>query len=281
MPTVDWFSQAVFTWVAQNATVFLPQAMRLYQILAVAYVAWFGLVFAFDSLSHRRAGAAQSGLRVLVELVLVGFSLRYYAVPTSVLGGLSVHQLMPTIGTYLATILNTTALTNCTHQLDLLIGAQAPPTWHSPWMQIICYALLAGLVWLLQGLMFMLTIVGNVFIGAGIVFGPLLMVCFLIPIDWVKALTPGWFRYMFSWSMFQVVAAAIVSIWSGMMLFVLNASFHGVYTGIELIFALKLVIICTIAFAFCALRVERVANALFGGLSGAEGFGHFIKGSFL
>lgn len=278
MPTVDWFSQAVFTWVTQNSTAFLPEALNLYKALSVLYVAWFGIVFSFDALAQHRAATGASALKTLMKLVLVGFSLKYYVVPTPVLGGLSVHQLLPEFGRYLATMLNTSSLTACVAQLDKLVGAQAPPTWHSPWMQIACYGLLTLLVWCLQGLMFLLTIVGYVFMAVGIVFGPLLLVCALVPVSWVESLTPGWFRYMLNWSMFQVAAAAMVSVWSSMMLFVLNALFHGTYTGIELVVALKLVIVLIMAFWYCALRVERMGHSLFGGVSGAEGFAQHLKG---
>lgn len=280
MPSVNLFSQAVFQWISQNSTVFLPEAWRMYQALSVLYICIFGCVFAFDSLVGYRAQSSKSALKVLTVMVLVGFGLKYYAAPTPVLGGYSVHQLIPQIGMYLANILNTSSLNACIAQLDKLIGAQHPPTWHSPWMQIICYALLAALVWLLQGLMLLLTIVGYVFIAAGIVFGPLIIASKLIPIGWVQELTPMWFRYLFNWSMFQAVGAVVVSIWSSMMLFVLNAMFHGVYTGIDIIWAVKLLIVVNIAFAFIAWRVERIAQSLFGGAHGAEGFGSFLKGSF-
>lgn len=281
MPSVDWFSQAVFAWVSRNSTVFLPQAMALYQSLSVLYIAFYGAVFTFDALAGMRASAAKSGIRVLITLVLVGFGLHYYSAPASALGGLSVHQVLPKFGEYLANILNTSSLNACTTQLDKLIGAQHPPTWHSPWIQIACYSVLSGLVWLLEGLMFMLTIVGFAFMGVGIVFGPLLLVCTLIPIGWVEALTPAWFRYMLNWSMFQVVAAALISVWSAMVLFVLNAMFHGVYTGIELVFAVKLLIIMTIAFMYLAKRAERIAESLFGGTHGAQGFADYLQGRFL
>jgi len=140
---------------------------------------------------------------------------------------------------------------------------------------------LVVLVWVLQGVMFMLTIVGYVFIGVGIIFGPLLLCCFLVPIGWVSQLPSAWWRYMLQWSMFQVVAAAVVSVWSSMMLFALGAAFHGVYTGIELMYAVKLLIVCNIAFWYIAWRVERIANSLLGGAGGAEGFGSYLRGRFI
>lgn len=281
MISLDWFSNATFTWVNQNAGVFLPEALKLYQTLSVLYVLCFGAVFAFDALVPYRTITATSGLKALGTLVLVGLALRYYVVPTPVLGGMSLHQVLPHFGTYLTNLLNHSSLNACMQEMDKLLGAQNPPGWKSPWMQIVCYAVLTGLVWFLQGVMILLTIVANIFLAVGIVFGPLLLVCRLIPIGWVQAKTAQWFQFMLHWSMFSVVAAAVVAVWAAMMLFVLNAAFHGVYKGVEIILAVKLFIVLNLAFAFIAWRVERIADSLFGGVSGATGFADFVKGKVL
>src|SRR6185437_4310316 len=134
LPSVDWFSHQALTWTSQNAAVFLPQALALFRWLNVLYLIWYAAIWALESLIHMRTSVSQSALKLLLTILVTGVALNYYVTPTRMLGGLSIDRLLPDGAAYLANVLDQSSLHACIVELDNLVGAQHPPTWHSPWL---------------------------------------------------------------------------------------------------------------------------------------------------
>ena len=79
----------------------------------------------------------------------------------------------------------------------------------------------------ITGVLFVLTISGFVAIGIGTLLGPLMVPFILVPrFSWIFY---NWISYTIKYSFYQVVANALVFVWAGAFVFVVNNIFGGVY----------------------------------------------------
>lgn len=260
----SWITQAVYDFVTSNSGLLLAEGSNWLRSLAIIMLVVLGIRVAVGSTPSALAAFLHFGTVFLIAVAL----LHYYSTPLP-FAGVSVHQLLPETARQIAAKIDQSALQDAVNQLNHLIDVCPMPAFPFHPIEIVTYLLFIGAIWCMQGLMFALNSVGFIAVGIGVVLGPLFIPWLVVPrLSW---LFWNWISYMVSWSFFQVVASALVSVWSHAIIAFINATFNGEISlgqGFALVAPL---ILLTLAMAWTCLQSERLASSLFGNAVGSVG----------
>ncbi len=210
------------------APLFLAEANTVFFSISVIMLIILGLRIARASL---KAHAFVFPLDELIHFAflwcLCAFLLRYWAAPTPVLAGYSVHAVIPTIAYDLAGKINITALNTMTGAVDQILTNTPMPN-ALRILEVALYFEFTGLLVIASGILFCLTLLGFVAIGLGTLIGPLTVPFILIPrFDW---LFYNWVSFTIKYSFYQVLANALVFIWASSFNFVISNVFNSQFT---------------------------------------------------
>lgn len=206
--------------------IFLAEGKNVFSAIAVTMLAILGLRIARASLAaHHLVLPLDELIHFFFLFVLGETMLRFWNAPLGLLAGNNVHNLIPHIGQALASKIDISSLDLLTGQVDNIL-TNTPFPGPTQFMQIGIYFEFTGLLTLISGILFVLTILGFVAIGIGTLLGPLLVPFILVPrFSW---LFYNWLSYTVKYSFYQVIANALVFIWANAFVFVVNNIFGGV-----------------------------------------------------
>jgi hypothetical protein len=273
MPELNWITDVVGQWVSSNDNLLLSEATMWFRWLAIIMLCLYGLRWGLD------AATSHSGLHGLPELLRFGatilfikFLLTHYNTPlpwTSV----SFHQLIPETARQIAAMINTSALHQVEVGLDTALARVPKPSY--PGMEMLAYAVFWVLTWFAQGILFLLSINAFIPIGIGIILGSLSIATYIFPP--LKHLFPNWISFMISWSMYGVVAAALVWLWSHVIL-IFIARFPTDASGILASMALlKSLFFLNLGMLWSCKNIDKFTAGLYGhAVSGASSFSHYV-----
>lgn len=270
MPDVAWVTSATTSWISANSPILMAESQSLLTSFAKIMLVILGLKLALRGGPHVAADFVYWAVIFLVAKTM----LHYYNSPLPWVSS-NLHQILPDTAREISSWFGSSAMATATKQMDALAAAIPTPSWKQG-LEAAYYILALGLIWLAEGVMFALSCVGYIFIAIGAVLGPLAIPFLMIPR--MSYLFWDWLSYMISWSMFQVVASALVWIWAQILINGMNAMFHGSYTGIQTVVAVKAFVLLNIAIFWVCFRTDRIAAALYGhAVSGAAGFGEWMR----
>src|SRR5579875_1707011 len=171
MPDTAWITHVVIQWISNSGNVLVPEVQTWLNYLAIIALVYWGLRWALQTASGAGGDGFMGFVGFVASFLLVKFVLSNYSTP--IWGGVSLHSLIPETGRRLAQILNETSLGAAVKTLDNTLAAINPPDlpWHP--IEVLSYGLVVLLTWLLEGILFLLTVVGFVALGIGIVLGPI------------------------------------------------------------------------------------------------------------
>ena len=120
---------------------------------------------------------------------------------------------------------------------------------------------------LIEGILFGVTILGFIAVGIGSVMGPLFVPWLVIPrLSW---LFWNWVSFMLQYSFYQVVASALVYVWTNVLVTFIDSSIHGDYTLAHFLTLLVPLGVLNVGMIFSVLKVSGFCSDLFKGTASA------------
>ena len=145
------------------------------------------------------------GMFLLAEALL-----RYYDAPLPFTNS-SFHQLLPNAAADLAKNIDLASLNTMLQRIKAILDGTERPSVFNPFELVMFVGLLLNMA-VAEGLAFATAIVGFVGIGIGSLLGPLFIPWLVVPkVSW---LFWNWFSFMLQYSFYQVVASALVFVWT-------------------------------------------------------------------
>jgi hypothetical protein len=189
--------------------------------------------------------------------------------------GSSVHSLFPDFGQQITRMISDQSFNDAYKTMDDYLALQKPPDSMMS-LATVWYLVVHALIWIAEGLLFLLSNVGIVMVGIGGVLGVLSIPWLLLP---GNTLFWDWLEYMVSWSMFQVVGAALVWVWSHA--FLAFFTHLGTKSFMYDLVSLKEFLILNLAFWWTSKRSYTIAQSLYGKAVGhaagwAEHLGSYV-----
>jgi type IV secretory pathway VirB6-like protein len=231
-----------------------------------------GLVFALTGLTCVSTGHHPEfpygevfhffGLFLVAEMML-----RYYNVPLPMIGS-SVHQVLPEIGRQLSSNIDLASLdTLLAHIAAIATGTERPSIFNP--LELFVFASIMVDMIAIEGILFGVTILGFVAVGIGSLLGPLFIPFLVVPrLNW---LFWNWLSFMLQYSFYQVVASALVFVWTNVLVNFIDRSIHGDYTLAHFFVLLIPLGMLNIGLAFSVFRITSFVSDLFKGAAAAGG----------
>jgi hypothetical protein len=248
---------------------FLAEGQTVFTSIAVIMLVILGLRVARASLAaHHLVLPLDELVHFFFLFVLAETLLRFWNVPSALFGGYNAHQLIPVIAYSLANKININSLNLLTSQVDTIL-TNTPIPGPLQVTQIVFYFIFTGLLTVITGILFVLTIIGFVAIGIGTLLGPLMVPFILVPrFSWIFY---NWISYTIKYSFYQVVANALVFVWAGAFVFVVNNLFGGVYNPAKAVTEIGALVLLSAGMLASIWLITHFVNDLFTGAAHAGG----------
>lgn len=267
----------ITTWV-QNLIIsggapFLAEGITLLNSLAVIMLVIYGLKWAAASISGHHSHFDLVGALHFFSLFVVAEGLmRFYLTPLP-WGGSSVSMILPNTGRHFAGLLDLSSLNMLLGQISGVINhMETPAIYNIPLAAI--YFMVLGFLVVMAGVLFCITILAPIAIGVGILTGTLVIPFLVVPrMSWLFWM---WLSYMLKYSFYQVVASALIYIWSNILLWALQLAVHGDYSLAHMGTLLLPLGVLSTGMFYSVFKVGALTNDLF---SGAASTGSSIGSS--
>lgn len=274
----------IISLVTSGEPVFLSTGTNLLTSIGVIMLGIYGLKWALQSASRHHGEFDFPSMVHWFSLFLVAeMMLRFYNAPMP-FSHLSFSQFFPEAFRQFASAINLSGMNTLSTQVEAIVEAlqsSSPSIWNGA--EFFVYIIVSGAMISIQGILFAVTILGPVGIGLGALLGPIFIPWLAVPrMAW---LFWNWLNFMIKYSFFQVVAAALVFVWTNVLVGFISNTIAGDYS---LAHFLKLIVpigLLNIGLAVSIIKIPSFLSDLFsgsmtaGGLPGA-GIARGIKGLF-
>ncbi|MGI9069802.1 MAG: type IV secretion system protein [Bryobacteraceae bacterium] len=219
----------IINMVTAGQPVFLAFGSTLLTWLAVIMLVIYGLKWALASASNYHGHFDFPAMvHFFCLFVMAEMMLRFYnaTLPWS---SSSFSNLLPNTGMALANAITTSSFQTLITQVGALLKimqTQSPSIFHGG--ELVMYTFVTLDMLLIEGLLFAITITGFVAIGIGAVLGPVFIPWLAVPR--LSFLFWNWISFMLQYSFYQVVAAALVYVWTNVLVTFLSGWFNGNYS---------------------------------------------------
>jgi TrbL/VirB6 plasmid conjugal transfer protein len=255
---VGYVTQALDALVAPTSNTFLGQATTLLNKLGLFALVMGALNWTWGYLTGHHIFTGEHFWRVLVRYLIAYNLLRYYNAPLPLVG-YNFHQIFTEEGKWMAATIDI-------HVLDLFLakiqqlwgGMEKPHIYDLP--ATFIYLWIGVDMALIEGALFIITIFSFWAIGIGIMLGPFFIVAYLFSAT--RHFFWAWVTYMIKYSMYRVVASAVVAIFANVILNFLSNTLHGDYSlGHWWAIALSFTVVVASGF-FACFKVSHIVNDL-------------------
>jgi len=191
--------------------------------------------------------------------------LRYYNVPLPMIGS-SFHQVLPDIGRQLSSNIDLASLDTLLARIAAIVTGTERPSLFNPLELFIFVSIMVDMI-AIEGVLFGVTILGFVAVGIGSLLGPLFIPFLVVPrLSW---LFWNWLSFMLQYSFYQVVASALVFVWTNVLVNFIDRSIHGDYTLAHFFVLLVPLGMLNIGLIFSVFRITSFVSDLFKGAAAA------------
>lgn len=275
MPSLDWLYQSVLNWVNLKSNLFQGEVLSWVHSLGVIMLIVFALDWAVQAATGSHGFVSlRTMMHLVVTYLIVLFLIANYNTTIPWVGS-SVQSLLPDFGRQITKMISDQSMNDVFQAMNNHLKEIKPPDSLMS-TDMVWYLVLVFLIWVAEGVLFLLSNVGIVMIGIGGVLGVLSIPWLLLP---GNTLFWDWLEYMLSWSMFQVIGAALVWVWSHA--FLAFFSQFGSSLNLHDLVKIKEFLILNLAFWWTSKRSYGIAQALYGKAVGhaagwAEHLGSYV-----
>jgi hypothetical protein len=255
---LHYITDALDQLIAPTSSIFLGNAIPLLNKLGLLALVLGALTWTYDYLTGNHIFSGEHFWRVLIRYLIAYNLLRYYNAPLPLVG-YSFHQIFTVEGGYLASQIDSTTLNTFLSALGNIWGnLEKPSVFNYP--AAIVYFWTAVAIVVMEGALFIITAFSFVAIGVGLILGPFFIVSYLF--RGTAHFFWAWVNFMVKYSLYKVVAAALVFIFSSAIVNFLNGAIHGDYSiGHFWALLIPLTILSAVALFSC-LKVGSLVNDL-------------------
>jgi hypothetical protein len=195
---------------------------------------------------------------VLIRYLIAYNLLRYYSAPLPLIG-YNFHQIFTEEGKWMAAQIDIHVLNLFLTQIQQLWGGmEKPQVYNIPATMI--YIWIGGQMALIECALFVITALSFWAVGIGIILGPFFIVSYMFRAT--QHFFWAWVNFMIKYSLYRVVASAIVAIFSNVILNFITNTVHGDYSlGHWWAIAISFTVICVAGVVAC-LKVGSFVNDL-------------------
>lgn len=263
--------------ITSGAPVFLATGNQILTAMGIIMLVTYGFRWATHSASRHHPEFPYSEVIHFFGLFLVAETLlRYYNAPLPFTGS-SFHQLLPDVAEQLAKNIDLASLNTMLERITAIVNGTERPSVFNP-LELVMFVLLLLNMVIAEGLVFAAAILGFIGIGLGSLLGPLFIPWLVVPkVSW---LFWNWFSFMLQYSFYQVVASALVFVWTNLIATFLDKAFHGDYSLAHAAVLLLPLGVLNFGMFFSMFRITSFVNDLFRGTaSTGAGFAASLAGS--
>lgn len=271
VPFADIVSRVADDWLLGKGGLFWAEGNSWLMLMGKLLIGWLGIRVGVEILSGGTGeGQIPNAVYRLGRWVIVLWLMQYYNTPNSLFGGQSFHKLIPEEARQLLVIANDDSLRTALQTVnDLEKKADKETDWWSP-SQNMADTFLGWMVAGFQGVMILLSCGGYVLLAIAVTVGPLSIPW--LTFDSTAWLFWDWLQVMISASMFQVIGAVLVNLWSNVIVQAANYMLPLDLMRMSLLFGA-----INIAMFLSALGIAWITTALYG--KGASSAANMVSGA--
>lgn len=252
--------------VSANSPVFLAMGNQLLTAIGIIMLVIYGLKWALHSASRHHPEFDFPGVIHFFALFLVAeIMMRYYNTPLPWTSS-SFHQLLPDTGRQLAGIIDLSSLNTLVAAIkDATDNTQKPP---ADILMIFVYVCVLIDMFLVEGILFAVTILGFIAIGIGSLLGPLFIPWLIVPrLSW---LFWNWIQFMLQYSFYRVLSSALVYIWANVIVRFFTNSIQHDYSLPHFLLLIVPFGMLNIGLFFSVFKITSFVSDLFKGTAAAR-----------
>lgn len=255
-------TDAVNNLVTSGSPVFLATGNQVLTAVGIIMLVLYGLKWATHSSARHHPEFPYGELLHFFGLFLVAeMMLRYYNVPLPMIGS-SFHQVLPDIGRQLSSNIDLASLDTLLARIAAIATGTERPSIFNPLELFVFVSIMVDMI-AIEGVLFGVTILGFVAVGIGSLLGPLFIPFLMVPrLSW---LFWNWLSFMLQYSFYQVVASALVFVWTNVLVNFIDRSVHGDYTLAHFFILLVPLGMLNIGLIFSVFRITSFVSDLFKG----------------
>jgi hypothetical protein len=265
---LTFVTQALDGLVAPTSNIFLGSALPVLNKLALFALVLGALTWTWGYLTGDHIFSGEHFWRVLIRYLVAYNLLCYYNSPMPLVG-YNFHQLFTEESRWMAAQIDISVLDRFLQQMQQIWGGmEKPHVWDLP--ATLIYFWIGIDMAILECALFIITAFSFWAIGVGLILGPFFIVSYLF--RGTAHYFWAWVNYMLKYSLYKVVASAVVAIFSNVILNFISNTVHGDYSlGHWWAIALSFTVVVAAGF-FACIKVGSLVNDLTSGtaFSGAS-----------
>jgi len=264
----NWIGAAIDDLTTTHQAVFLSEGWFLLHSLAIIVLVTYALKWALESVSHWHGVFNLPGLVQFFVMYLIAESmLRYYMTPLPWVN-VSLSGILPdTMHTY-ANWIDNSRLDVTLTQIGALLSHMERPRLVN-FIMVIPYVFVELDMWILQGVLFAVTATGFVCLAIGRLLGPLFIPFFIVPR--LSFLFWNWLQYILQYSLYRVVAAALVYVCSTFITSFFTAAVGTDYSLAHMLELLPAMFVIVVAACWMIFKVTSIVADMSKGAAAAGG----------
>jgi hypothetical protein len=272
---LSFVTQALDGLVAPTSNIFLATALPVLNKLALLALVLGAFTWTWDYLVGNHIFSGEHFWRVLIRYLVAYNLLRYYNAPMPLIG-YNFHQLFTEESRWMAAQIDISVLDRFLQQMQQIWGGmEKPHVWDLP--ATLIYFWIGMDMAILECALFIITAFSFWAIGVGLILGPFFIVAYLF--RGTAHYFWAWVNFMLKYSLYKVVASAVVAVFANVILNFISNTVHGDYSlGHWWAIALSFTVVVAAGF-FACIKVGSLVNDLTSGsaFSGASVSIPFIR----
>jgi hypothetical protein len=270
--SVDWLAQ--FTQSLTNLTLQNGGALANFGMILLTFIATMkliGIAVQMTSWSVHFGGhrsISLDELKVFLFRFLFCLVIEYYWVTPLPGASFGFNRMFSYIAGAIAQILDQNALNQLAQLLNTAGANTAMPSVFAP-IEIICYALVQGVIGVASGVLFLLNCSAFIFYAVAALFGPLFVPLYLT--ETFRGKFIHFVEVLASFAMVRAVAAAFIFVWSQFLMGFITQTFNGNYSIANWLANLIPFLTIFVAFILNMVLVPSITQVIFGGGAGTAG----------
>lgn len=259
----SWISNALDLLTTAYGSQFLTEGHVWLKYIAIIILTVYALKWGLVSVSGHGGYDLPGLVQFFVMFSLDSAMLIYYNNPLPWCSS-SVATIFPDTAQQLSAILNNTALANTVQKFkDAIDNIEDPQSLVINGSSWIVWAEATGFMYICEGMMFVVNIVGFLMVGVGVLLGPLFIPFFIVPrLSW---LFWNWIQFMLEFSFWRLVSTAVVFVWATAWGSFFDLALRGDYSLAHFAELMPAMLAMTVGMIWNLFFVSKVTSDLFKG----------------